>query len=66
MKVLPVKFSESLASKLNEVSDDIGIDKSKLARAALRLGLIQVNNLSVKDMEKAIDLVLVHDARSKQ
>ncbi len=65
MKVLPVKFSESLTLKLSEMSDEIGIDKSKLARAALRLGLIQVNNLSVRDMEKAIDLVLVSDARSK-
>ena len=66
MKTLGVKFSDTQLDRLKEVSTDIGIDVSKLARAALRLGLIQVNNLSVKDVDKAVDLVLVHDARAKQ
>ena len=66
MKSLGAKFSESQLARLKEISLDIGIDGSKLARAALRLGLIQVNNLAVKDIDKAVDLVLVQDARAKQ
>ena len=66
MKSLGAKFSESQLTKLKEVSIDIGIDGSKLARAALRLGLIQVSNLAIKDIDKAVDLVLVQDARAKQ
>jgi len=66
MKTLGVKFSDTQLARLKEVSTDIGIDASKLARAALRIGLIQVNNLAVKDIDKAVDLVLVQDARAKQ
>lgn len=65
MKSLGAKFSEKQLDKLKEISEDVGVSGSKLARAALRLGLIQINNLAVKDMEKAVDLVLVHDARAK-
>ena len=65
MKSLGAKFSDQQLTELKGVSENIGVAVSKLSRAALRLGLIQISNLSDKDMDKAIDLVLVNDARSK-
>ena len=65
MKMLPVKFSEAQTLKIKDVVEVVGIDNSKVARAALRLGLIQIQALAARDVEKAIDLVLINDARSK-
>lgn len=65
MKMLPVKFSDTQMLKLKDAVDVLGIDNSKIARAALRLGLNQIVALSAKDLEKAIDLVLINDVRSK-
>jgi len=65
MKMLPVKFSDTQALKIKDVVEIVGIDTSKVARAALRLGLMQIQSLAARDVEKAIDLVLVNDARSK-
>ena len=65
MKSLGAKFSDTQLLKLKEVSGVVGIDASKLARAALRLGLNQVQALASRDLDKAVDLVLINDARSK-
>ena len=65
MKILPVKFSDTQVLKIEDIVSIVGIDKSKVARAALRLGLMQIATLTAKDVDKGIDLVLVNDARSK-
>ena len=65
MKMLAVKFSETQALKLKDLVDVVGIDNSKVARAAMRLGLMQIQSLAARDVEKAKDLVLINDARSK-
>ena len=65
MKSLGAKFSDTQLSELKITSSNIGIDVSKLSRAALRLGLIQIDNMFNNDADKAIDLVLINDARSK-
>jgi hypothetical protein len=65
MKMLPVKFSETQLLKIKDVVGVVDIDTSKVARAALRLGLMQIQSLAARDIEKARDLVLVNDARSK-
>lgn len=65
MKTLGVKFGDAQVLKIKEVADVVGIDASKLSRAAMRLGLMQVQALAARDLDKAIDLVLINDARSK-
>lgn len=65
MKSLGAKFSDTQLLKLKDVSGVVGIDGSKLARAALRLGLMQIQTLAARDLDKAKDLVLINDARSK-
>ncbi len=63
--MLPVKFGETQLLKIKDVVGVVDIDTSKVARAALRLGLMQIQSLAARDIEKARDLVLVNDARSK-
>ena len=65
MKMLPVKFSEAQTLKLKDLVEVVDIDNSKIARAAMRLGLMQITALAARDLEKAKDLVLINDARSK-
>ncbi len=65
MKMLPVKFSDTQALKIKDLVSVVGIDNSKVARAAMRLGIQQIQALAARDLEKAIDLVLINDARSK-
>jgi len=65
MKMLPVKFSDTQTLKIKDLVSVVGIDNSKIARAAMRLGLIQIQALASRDLEKAKDLVLVNDARAK-
>jgi len=65
MKMLPVKFSETQALKIRDVVSMIGIDNSKVARAAMKLGIAQILALAARDVDKAKDLVLINDARSK-
>ena len=65
MKTLGVKFSDTQILKIKDVADIVGIDASKLSRAAMKLGLTQIQALAARDLDKAIDLVLINDARSK-
>ena len=63
--MLPVKFSDTQALKIKDIVEVVGIDNSKVSRAAMRLGIAQIQALAARDIEKAIDLVLINDARSK-
>lgn len=65
MKSLGAKFSETQLLKIKDVSGIVGIDVSKLARAALRLGLNQIVALASKDLDKAVDLVLINDLKAR-
>jgi hypothetical protein len=65
MKTLGVKFSDTQILKIKDIAEIVGIDASKLSRAAMKLGLVQIQALAARDLDKAIDLVLINDARSK-
>lgn len=65
MKMLPVKFSDTQVLKIKDVVEIVGVDTSKVARAAMRLGIAQIQALASRDVDKAIDLVLINDVRSK-
>jgi len=65
MKSLGAKFSDTQLLKLKDVSAVVGIDGSKISRAALRLGLNQIQAMAARDLDKAKELVLINDARSK-
>ena len=65
MKVLNVRFGDSQKLKIDDAAGVVDIDFSKVARAAMRLGLQQILTLAAADLDKAKDLVLINDARSK-
>jgi len=65
MKVLAVKFSDTQVLRIKDTVEVVGIDTSKVARAAMRLGLNQINAMAARDIDKAVDLVLINDVRSK-
>ena len=65
MKSLGAKFSDTQLLKLKDVSEAVGIDGSKISRAALRLGLNQIQAMASRDLDKAKELVLINDARSR-
>lgn len=65
MKTLGVKFSEAQSLEIKHTAEIVNVLTSKVARAAMRLGLMQIDNMANKDVKKALDLVLVNDARSK-
>lgn len=65
MKILPVKFSDTQVLKIKDLVEVVDIDTSKIARAAMRLGIAQIQALAARDIEKAKDLVLINDVRSK-
>ena len=65
MKTLSVQFSDIQILKMKGAVKDLGVSNSKIARAAMRLGLQQILALATKDTEKAKELVLINDAKSK-
>jgi len=65
MKMLGIQFSDTQALRIKDTAVVVGSDMSKVARAAMRLGLAQINAMAARDVDKAIDLVLINDARSK-
>ncbi len=65
MKMLGIQFSDTQALKIKDTALVVNSDSSKVARAAMRLGLMQINALAARDVDKAIDLVLINDIKSR-
>jgi len=63
--MLGIQFSDTQALRIKDTALIVKSDSSKVARAAMRLGLMQINALAARDVSKAIDLVLINDAKSK-
>mgnify|MGYP000164867934 FL=1 len=57
MKVLNVRFSETQQLKIKDVAGVVDLDYSKIARAAMKLGLNQIQAMASRDIDKAVDLV---------
>lgn len=65
MKMLNVRFSDAQRLKIDDTSNAVDLDFSKVSRAAMRLGIQQIITLAAQDPEKAKELVLINDAMSK-
>ncbi len=63
--MLGIQFSDTQALKIKDTALVVNSDSSKVARAAMRLGLMQINALAARDVDKAIDLVLINDIKSR-
>ena len=63
--MLGIQFSDTQALKIKDTALVVNSDSSKVARAAMRLGLMQINALAARDVGKAVDLVLINDVKSR-
>jgi len=66
MKKLNVRFGETQELKIKDAAEVLGLDVSKVSRAALRLGIDQLLALASRDIEKAVDLTLINEVRARQ
>lgn len=66
MNKLDVRFGDTQKLRVTDASEVLGLDKSKVARAALRLGINQLLALASRDVDKAIDLALINEVRARQ
>ena len=65
MKLLNVQFSEVQILKIKDAVVVLEVTNSRIARAAMRLGMQQILALASRDVDKAKELVLINDAKSK-
>ena len=65
MKTLSVQFSDVQVLKMKDTVEVLGVSNSKIARAAMRLGLQQILALAARDVDKAKELVLINDAKAR-
>jgi hypothetical protein len=65
MKLLNVQFSEVQILKIKDAGEVLGVTNSKIARAAMLLGMQKIADTAEKDASKAKELVLINDTKSK-
>ena len=65
MNKLNVRFSDTQAKLIDQVSKATGLGISKVSRAAMQLGLSQIVTLNAKDKKEAREMVQINDAISK-
>ncbi len=63
--MLNVRFSETQQLKIEDVVDALGVDFSKVSRAAIRIGIQEIISIASVDKERAKELVMINDALSK-
>lgn len=66
MKKIEVLYSETQQLKLSGLMDSLGSNKTDMARAAMWLGLNQIQELAARDMNSAQELVAVTAYKAKQ
>ena len=66
MKKLNVRFGDTQELRIKDAANVLGLDVSKVSRAALRLGIDQLLALASRDIDKAVDLTLINEVRARQ
>lgn len=66
MKKIEVLYSESQRLKLEDLMDALGIKKTEMARAAMYLGLNQIQEIAARDKGAAQELVSFTAFKAKQ
>lgn len=66
MKKIEVLYSDSQQLKLSDLMCLLGANKTAMARAAMYLGLQQIQELAARDKESAQELVAVTSFKAKK
>ncbi|WMM36540.1 hypothetical protein [Pseudoalteromonas phage PS_L5] len=65
MKSLGVKFSDKTDLQIKDLASVVDMPNSKIARAAMQIGLMQLKNAAVKDCDTAKSFIAIEDAKSR-
>lgn len=65
MEKLNVRFSDTQRLRIEDVTVLVDLDFSKVARAAMRLGINQLIALGAVEPGKAKNLVVINDLKAK-
>lgn len=65
MKILGVQFSDKTDIQIKDIALAVGMSKSKIARAAMQIGLMQLKNSAAKDCDSAKSFIAIEDAKSR-
>ena len=65
MKPLPINFGVTQDLKLSDLSDVAGLRRSDIGRAAMQLGLMQIQALLARDLQNGIELIMINSAKGK-
>ena len=66
MKKIEVLYSEAQQCKLSDLMDVLGSKKTDVARAAMYLGLQQIQELAARNLSSAQDLVAMTAHKAKR
>lgn len=65
MKQLGAKFGDTQHENIKVLSETLGLSKADIARAAMQIGINQVQGASARDLTKGLELALTNSARGK-
>ena len=65
MKSLGVKFSDKTDLQIKDIASVVDMPNSKIARAAMQIGLMQLKNAAAKDCHNAKSFIAIEDAKSR-
>lgn len=65
MKMLGVKFSESQHLQMDDISTELGMSKTDIARAALYIGLNEIKAIASKDTDRGIEFASLNAVKAK-
>ena len=65
MKQLNVRFSDTQALKVDDISKLLNMSNSDIARAALYIGLNEINAIASKDTDRGIEFASLNAVKAK-
>lgn len=65
MKQLNVRFSDTQALKVSDISETLNMSSSDIARAALYIGLNEIMSLANKDVDRGIEFASLNAVKAK-
>lgn len=65
MKMLNVRFGDSQVLKVDDIASTLGMSNSDIARAALYIGLNEINAIASKDKDRGIEFASLNAVKAK-
>lgn len=66
MKKLNIRFSETQRLKISDIGTTLDLNSSDIARVAMELGLMQIQEIASRDIKSAKEVVAINAFKAKQ